>query len=71
MKYPDSIKFSIFIGNNIIERHQFLKKTIGSRAEEDYSYMSVIILMVIFPVVVVVCSVLEMIFYFLYNMKVL
>ena len=45
-------------------------KTIGTRREEDDSYMTIITLMVTWTVGVVLCSVLEMVFYFLYTMKV-
>ena len=45
-------------------------KTIGTRREEDDSYMTIITLMVTGTVGVVLCSVLEMVFYFLYTMKV-
>ena len=58
------------IGSKIITRHHFLMRTIGTRPEEDNSYKTVIILMVTWIVGVVMCSVLEMVFYFLYNMKV-
>ena len=57
-------------GSNIITRHHFLLKTIGTRREEDDSYMTIITLMVTWTVGVVLCSVLEMVFYFLYSMKV-
>ena len=58
------------IGSKIITRHNFLMRTIGTKPEEDDSHKTVIILMVTWIVGVVMCSVLEMVFYFLYNMKV-
>ena len=51
-------------------RHHFLLRTIGTRQEEDVSYNTIITLMVTFIVGVVLCSVLEMVIYFLYNEKV-
>ena len=57
-------------GTSIITRHHFLMRTIGTRPEEDDSHKTVIILMVTWIVGIVMCSVLEMVFYFLYNMKV-
>ena len=45
-------------------------RTIGTKPEEDDSYKTVIILMVTWIVGVVMCSGLEMVFYFLYNKKV-
>ena len=57
-------------GCKIITRHHFLMRTIGTRPEEDDSHKTVIILMVTWIVGVVMFSVLEMVFYFLYNMKV-
>ena len=57
-------------GPKIIARHHFLMRTIGTRSEENNSYKTVIILMVTWIVGVVMCSGLEMVFYFLYNKKV-
>ena len=57
-------------GPKIIARHHFLMRTIGTKPEEDDSHKTVIILMVTWIVGIVMCSVLEMVFYFLYNMKV-
>ena len=45
-------------------------ETIGTRDEENSSYNTIIILMVTFTVGVIISSVLEMVFYFLYNQKV-
>ena len=45
-------------------------KTIGTRQEEDDSYNNIIILVVVLLLGVVLCSLLEIISYFLYNMKV-
>ena len=45
-------------------------ETIGTREEENDSYNNIIILMVTFTVGVVLSSILEMVSYFLYNMKV-
>ena len=64
------LSFFIFIGYNIVSRHQFLMNTIGTRAEENSSYSRVINLMAIFTAGVVMCSLLEMVFYFLFNMMV-
>ena len=64
------ISTSYLLGSNIISRHQFLMETIGTRPEEDNSYNSVITLIVTFTVSIVLCSLLEMVGYFLYNMKV-
>lgn len=44
-------------------------RTIGTRQEEDDSYTTAIILMVTWPLGVVICSVLEMVLYFLYSLK--
>ena len=45
-------------------------RTIGTRQEEDDSYTTTISLMVTLTVAVVLCSVLEMVLYFLYSLKV-
>ena len=58
------------LATNIFGRHLFLMDTIGTRIEEEESYRTVIILLVILTIGVVLCSVLEMVFYLLYNMKV-
>ena len=57
-------------GFNIINRHQFLMETIGTKPEENNSYQTVIILIVSGTVGIVLSSLLEMAFYFLYSMKV-
>ena len=57
-------------GLNIVNRHQFLMKTIGTRHEENNSYKTVIALIVSGTVGIVLCSLLEMVFYFLYSQKV-
>ena len=51
-------------------RHHFLAETIGTRPEEDDSYENIITLIVVSAAGVFFGSFLEMIFYFLYNMKV-
>ena len=45
-------------------------ETIGTRPEEDNSYKTVITLLVSGTVGIVLCSLLEMVFYFLYSLKV-
>ena len=60
----------IITGFNIIKRHQFLLETIGTRPEEDDSYNKIIILVLVLLLGVVICSLLEMVFYFLYSLKV-
>ena len=47
-----------------------MMETIGTRPEEDNSYNTVITLIVTFTIVIVLCSLLEMVGYFLYSMKV-
>ena len=45
-------------------------ETIGTRAEENNSYETVITLIVSSTVGIVLCSLLEAVFYFLYSLKV-
>ena len=45
-------------------------ETIGTRREEYDSYANIIILLVVLLLGVIVCSLLEMVFYFLYSLKV-
>ena len=47
-----------------------MMETIGTRPEEDNSYNTAITLIVTFTIGIVLCSLLEMVGYFLYNMKV-
>ena len=46
-------------------------ETIGTKPEEKNSYETVITLLVSGTVGIVLCSLLEMVFYFLYSLKVL
>ena len=57
-------------GVNIIRRHHLLIRTIGTRQEEDHSYQRLLLLLSLFVVSVLVFSLLEMAFYFLYSVKV-
>ena len=45
-------------------------ETIGTRQEEYDSYANIIILLGVLLFGVIVCSLLEMVFYFLYSLKV-
>ena len=65
-----NVMLYLISGFNIIERHQFLLETIGTRPEEDDSYNNIIILVVVLLLGVVLCSLLEMVFYYLYSLKV-
>ena len=53
-------------GFKIISRHQLLQETIGTVPEENHSYKTALLLMVLWPLGVVLCSALEMVGYFLY-----
>ena len=64
------IKLNYIQGFNIVKRQKFLLETIGTRPEEDDSYNNVIILNVVLLLGVVLCSLMEMVFYFLYSLKV-
>ena len=55
---------------NIWKRHNFLQKFIGTKEEEDISKINSVNVAIGFPVCLVVSSVLEVGFYFLYNRKV-
>ena len=55
---------------NIWMRHNFLQKFIGTKEEEDISKINSVNVAIGFPVCLVVSSVLEVGFYFLYNRKV-
>ena len=57
-------------GVNISRRHHLLTRTIGTRQEEDHSYQRLLLLLSLFVVSVLVFSLLEMAFYFLYSVKV-
>ena len=61
------INYSISEGYQIHMRHQLLLKTIGTRQEEDESHMVAIYLNVIFTTSVLTFSLLEALFYLLYN----
>ena len=60
----------ISAGTNIIGRHDLLRRTIGTRAEEDESYRNLLILLPCWIVFVITFSILEMVLYFLYSLKV-
>ena len=47
-----------------------MMETIGTRPEEDNSYNTAITLIVTFTIGIVLCSLLEAVFYFLYSLKV-
>ena len=51
-------------------RHTFLKEFIGTKAEEDVSMTNSVNVLIAFSVCLFICSVLEAVFYFLYNTKV-
>ena len=51
-------------------RHNFLQKFIGTKEEEDISKVNSVNVAIGFPVCLIVSSVLEVGFYFLYNRKV-
>ena len=51
-------------------RHTFLKEFIGTKAEEDVSMTNSVNALIAFCVCLFICSVLEAVFYFLYNTKV-
>ena len=55
---------------NIWMRHNFLQKFIGTKEEEDISKVNSVNVAIGFPVCLIVSSVLEVGFYFLYNRKV-
>ena len=55
---------------NVWKRHTFLKSFIGAKPEEDASMDSCISVAMGFAVCLVVCSVLEIVFYFVFNRKV-
>ena len=55
---------------NVWKRHAFLKSFIGAKQEEDASMDSCISVAIGFAVCLVVCSVLEIVFYFVFNRKV-
>ena len=48
----------------------FLMETVGTKREEDDSYNNIIILIVVLLLGMVLCSLLEVVFYFLYSLKV-
>ena len=60
----------IYTGSNIIQRHNLLSRTIGTREEENESYFHLLILLPVLIVSVITFSILEMVFYFLYSFKV-
>ena len=60
----------LYTGSNIISRHDLLRRTIGTRQEEDVSYNNLTTLLPLWIVSIVGFSFLEMVFYFLYSLKV-
>ena len=51
-------------------RHTFLKEFIGTKTEEDVSMINSVYVLIAFSVCLFICSVLETVFYFLYNTQV-
>ena len=51
-------------------RHTFLKDFIGTKTEEDVSMINSVYVLIAFSVCLFICSVLEIVFYFIYNTKV-
>ena len=60
----------LYTGSNIISRHDLLRRTIGTRQEEDVSYNNLMTLLPLWIVSIIGFSFLEMVFYFLYSLKV-
>ena len=61
----------ILLGYNIWARHELLAETIGTRSEENDAYYRSFHLLIGGTLAVLISSLLEMVFYFLYNCKVL
>ena len=64
-----NIYFSIVY--NIRGRHLFLRELIGTKDEEDASMKTAMTVLIGFSVCLLVCSILETAFYFLFNRKVM
>ena len=64
-----NIYFSIVF--NMWERHQFLRELIATKDEEDASMKTALTVLIGFSVCLLVCSILETAFYFLFNRKVM
>ena len=64
-------RFIIFcLVYNIRERHLFIQKFIGTKEEEDISMVNGLIVLMSASTCLLVSSILEVIFYFMYNRKV-
>ena len=59
-----------FAGYKIIERHNLLGRTIGTRREENVSYENVTLLIKVTLPYFMITSILEVIVFLLYNKKV-
>ena len=62
--------FSYFAGAQIIKRHTFLTRLIGTKPEENLSYENTIEVLKVTTVVMILLCILEPATYFLYNSKV-
>ena len=62
-----NIILNIILVQNIESRHNLLRRTIGTRSEENESYQTAQTLQLSITICLVLFSLLEMIFYFAYN----
>ena len=60
----------VYVVYNIWMRHNFLQQFIGTKTEEDVSMTNGVKILIGFSVCLLLSSVLEVGFYFLYNRKV-
>ena len=67
LKHRVSKKSPAFLGYSIQSRHQLLKETIGTFAEEDRAHTLVNILMLCLPIIVTLGSVMEYFLFIIYN----
>ena len=55
---------------NISNRHWFLKSLVGTKKEEEISYERIMTLVISVTTMIIVFSILEVAFFFIYNSKV-
>ena len=55
---------------NISSRHWFLKNLVGTKKEEEISYERIMTLAISVTTMIIVFSILEVAFFFIYNSKV-